>query len=82
MSNARKVLWQSYTTTVEIVLIYCVVYITDKGNAIDIQIDCYVQNHTQIVRGLVHPVASVMDSPFPHNLKIAGSNPLQRSLSV
>ena len=47
--------WQSNTTTVEIVLIYCVVYITDKGNAIDIQIDCYVQNHTQIVCGLVHP---------------------------
>ena len=38
----KMALWQSYTTTVEIVLIYCVVYITDKGNAIDIQIDCYV----------------------------------------
>ena len=35
-------IWQSYTTRVEIVLIYCVIYITDKGNAIDIEIDCYV----------------------------------------
>ena len=38
----KMALWQSYTTTVEIVIIYCVVYITDKGNEIDIQIDCYV----------------------------------------